>query len=320
VNLEFSHGKLVLGLAAALLVLGACVQANAQTAPGGVLSRITVTVTGKDRPEPPAMQKEDFLVYQGRDRRPVVSAILQTGAENKLNLIVVVDESSESQLSLRYPELTTFLRELPSPALVGLAYARNGVVIVAQDVTADREAVIKALRIPIGRTGATGGIFLSLASVAKSIRSTPDRRTAILLLSSGIDTFRGIASTTPSMNPDLDSAIREAQRKGITVYSIYVSPSAHFQHSFFLVTNGQGCLARLGDETGGEAYFSGTITPINMQPFLEEMAEHLAHQYIVTFDARPGKKPGLATIKVRTEVSGAEVEAPSEAFIPAPKS
>jgi hypothetical protein len=311
--------KLPLLFAVALTVPAARVPVvYAQAAPAaGVPVRVIVTVTGKEREEPPKMNKEDFLVFQGKQRRPVLSAVPQTGPDNKLNLIVLVDEANESQLGTRYSDVSGFLRELPSSALVGLAYARNGSVTVAQDLTADREAVIKGLRLPIGRTGATGGIFLSILSVAKGVQSTPDRRTAILLLSSGIDTFRGVRATIPSQNPDLDRAVNEAQRKGITIYSIYVAPGSHFQTSFFLSTNGQACLSALADETGGEAYFSGTITPISMQPFLEEMQRHLAHQYSVTFAAVPQKKAGLYSIKVRTEVSGAEVDAPAQVLIPA---
>ena len=320
-SLNISSRTLLVGLAAALLLPAAIVpRAYAQAGSAeSTAVRITVTVTGKEKEEPPQMQKEDFLIYQGKDRRPVLSAVRQAGADDQLNLIVLIDESSEGQLALRYPDITAFLNGLPPKALVGIAYARNGTITVAKDLTNDRDAVLKALRLPIGRTGATGGIFLSVASLAKGIKSTPDRRTAILLLSSGIDTFRGINSTAPSLNVDLDSAIREAQRGGITVYSIYVSPSAHFQRSFFLTTNGQGCLARLADETGGEAYFLGTVTPINMQPFLEEMANHLAHQYLVTFGAKTPKKSGFYGIKIHTELSGAEVEGPSQVFIPVPK-
>jgi hypothetical protein len=319
-NLEFSHRKLLIASAAALAlstIFG--LAAYAQTTPGATVPvNVIVTVTGKDGQEPPALQKEDFLVFQGNDRRRVISAVPQTGEANKLDLYVVVDENSEAQLSLHYPEISAFLRELPGPAMVGVAYARNGVVTIAHDLTTDREAAIKALRIPLGRLGATGGIYLSMADLAKRTNPALGRRAAILLLSHGIDTFRGIRETAPGVNPDLDTAIAAAQRKGIVIYSIYVAPSSHFYRSFFLVNNGQSCLARLGDETGGEAYFTGTITPLNMQPFLDEMARHLAHQYLLTFEAKPGKKPGLYGIRVRVEVSGAEVDAPSAVFIPLP--
>ena len=318
-NATFSHRTFLLGFAGAVVLsaagaAGARAQSSVQQ---GVPASVIVTVTGREREEPPPMQKDDFLVYQGKDRRPVLSAVPQTGADNKIDFYVVVDDTSENQLALRYPEISSFLRELPGPSQFAVLYARNGTVIVGQELTADREAAIKKLRLPIGRIGATGGIYLSVVDVAKRIQLSPGRRAAILLLSNGIDTFRGVRASTPGLNPDLDAAVSAAQRKGIIVYSIYVAPSSHFYRSLFLVNNGQACLARLGDETGGEAYFSGTITPINMQPFLDELARHLGHQYVVTFAAQPVKKTGLYPIKVRTEVSGAEVDAPSNALIPA---
>jgi len=322
-NLSAMSHKLSLGLGLPLALLTVFPSsAAAQQAPAaeGVPVRITVTAATREKgEEPPPMSKQDFLVYQHHERRPVLDAIRQTGDKNKLDLYILIDDSISSDVTLDYPDVKNFVYELPSTARVGVAYALNGTITVAQDFTDNRDAALKTLRIPFGRFGAGGGIFLSLADLAKRLPPDPDRRRAILFLSSGIDLFRGYQDSYAGLNPDLDEAIGRLDRAGITVYPIYVSPAAHFFRNLFLVSNGQSCLSRLADETGGEAYFQGLITPISMKPFLQELAGHLANQYVVTFAAKPGKKSGYVSLHVTTEVSGVDVTGPSRVYVPVAK-
>jgi len=313
--------RFAFALPAALLALFSSGAAAAQTsAREGVPVRITVTATEREKgQEPPALAKEDFLIYQGRDRRPVLSAVRQQGADNKLDLYIVVDEAIQSDVSLNYKEISSFVRELPATARVAVMYTRNGTVDISRDLTDDREAALKSLRLPLGRIEAGGGIYLSLADLAKRLPPAGDRRRAILFLSSGVDLFRGVRDTYPGTNPDLELAIDRLARSEVTVYSIYVTPAAHFSRSLFLVMNGQSCLSRLAAETGGEAYFQGSETPVSMQPFLGDLGRHLANQYLVMFSAKPGKKSGYESIHVRTELSGVEVTGPALVYVPVAK-
>jgi hypothetical protein len=309
--------KLPLGLALALLtVFSAAAAAQQAPAVEGVPVRITVTAVSREKgQEPPPLTKDDFLVYQNHQRRPVLDAIRQTGAADKLDLYIVVDDSNTSEVTLNYPDVKNLVSELPSTARVGVAYALNGSITVAQDLTENRDAAVKTLRIPFGRYGAGGGIYLSLADLAKRLPPVPDRRRAILFLSSGIDLYRGYRDSYPGQNPDLQTAIDRMNRSGITVYTVYVSPASHFLRNLFLVSNGQDCLSRLADETGGEAYFQGFGTPISMKPFLEEMLRHLNNQYLVTFAAKAGKKSAYADLRVTTEVSGVDLTGPDQVYV-----
>ncbi|HUJ41477.1 MAG TPA: hypothetical protein VLW54_13125 [Candidatus Acidoferrales bacterium] len=313
--------KLAAGLPLALVTaFSAAAVAQQRPAAEGVPVRITVTAASRAKgQEPPALSKSDILIYENHDRRPVLEAVRQTGANNKLDLYIVVDDSVTSDVTLDYTDVKSFVRELPTAARVGVAYALNGTITVAQDLTSDREAAMKSLRIPLGRFGAGGGIYLSLADMAKRLPPDLDRRRAILFLSSGIDLYRGIDETYPGRNVDLGTAIDRLDRSGITVYPIYVSPAAHFLRNLFLINNGQSCLSRLADETGGEAYFQGFQTPVSMKPFLEEMARHLDNQYMVTFAAKARSKSGYAYIRVATELSGVDITGPDRIYVPAEK-
>ena len=60
---------------------------------------------------------------------------------------------------------------------------------------------------------------------------------------------------------------------------------------------------KLTEETGGESYgigFTGSIP--DLTPYLTDAARRLDHQYLLTFLAKPEKKAGLRSIKLRTEL------------------
>jgi len=319
---EFSHKKLLLGAAVAMLLPPAANAAANPQAPTGEGVPVSITVTAEmkhGKGEVPNLAKEDFLVYQAKERRPVLSAVLQTGANDKLDFYVLVDEAVEERVSLNYRDLKTFISELPASARVGVVYALNGSANPGVPLTTDHEAAIKGLRLPLGRIGAGGGIYLALADLAKNFPVEPGRRRAVLLLSSGIDLYRGYSETWASVNPDLSMAIDYLNRNGVVAYSIYADPAGHFARSLFLITNGQSCLSRLTDEAGGEAYFVGMSTPVDFQPLLADLTRHLNHQYLVTFSAKPRKKAGLEDLRVTTEASGVEVRGPAQVYVPAEK-
>jgi hypothetical protein len=313
--------KFALGLPLALIAVLSSGAAAAQApAAEGVPVRITVTAVAKEKgQEPPALTKNDVLIYQHHERRPVLDAVRQAGDNNKLDLYILIDENIDENVTLNYRDIKDFVHELPSTARVGVLYALNGTVTIAKDVTENREEALKTLRIPFGRIGAGGGIYLSLIDLAKRLPPVPDRRRAIMFLSSGIDLFRGVRDSYPALNPDFQTAVDHLNRSGITVFAMYVSPAAHFSRSLFLVSNGQNCLSQLADETGGEAYFQGFSTPVSMKPFLDEMARHLNNQYVITFSAKAGKKSEYVPIHVTTEMSGVELTGPSEVYVPVEK-
>jgi hypothetical protein len=319
---RFSHKKLVLGVAAAMLFPAAANAAAKPQTPAGEGVPVSITVTAEmkhGKGEVPNLAKEDFLVYQGKERRPVLSAVLQTGANDKLDFYVLVDEAIDDRVSLNYKDVKAFISGLPASARVGVLYALNGSANPGVPLTTDHEAAIKGLRLPLGRIAEGGGVYLALEDLAKNFPVEPGRRRVVLLLSSGIDLYRGYSDTWATVNPDLSTAIDYLNRNGVVAYSIYVDPAGHFARSMFLVTNGQSCLSRLGDEAGGEAYFVGLGTPVDFQPMLEDLGRHLNHQYLVTFRAKPRKKAGLENLRVTTEASGVEMRGPAQVYVPAEK-
>jgi len=96
-----------------------------------------------------------------------------------------------------------------------------------------------------------------------------------------LDVSRGVDSSTPGQSLDLQRAITEAQRRSVAIYSIY-APGAASAPSL-LTANGQSCLERLSDETGGLAFFQGTGAPVSFDPFLREIDASLSRQIALTY-------------------------------------
>ena len=132
------------------------------------------------------------------------------------------------------------------------------------------------------------------------------------MVTDGIDSLGG----SGPLNPYLDSAIENAQRAGIIVYSIYSPGVGHFGHSFWRMNWGQNYLAELAEKTGAESYFLGLGTPVSFMPYLTDLAEHLTHQYLIAFLAKPDKKAGFQSVKLTTEVPNAELVAAPQVYVP----
>ena len=104
----------------------------------------------------------------------------------------------------------------------------------------------------------------------------------ILLVSDGLDISRGFSSASPTLSIDLDRAVEDAQRRGVAVFTFY-APSVGLTSSSRIAANfGQGSLNRLADETGGEAFFSGTDF-VSFAPYIKDFNELLGLQWVITY-------------------------------------
>src|SRR5215472_5720958 len=220
-----------------------------------------VTSFGEPRAASPASGTVTMTVTAvGKERKQISG---WTKAE-KLYLAVLIDDSLDTSAASQWNDLKEFLTAQPESTYELVAYARNATAMVAQDFTNDHALAAKALRIPLGTFGAYGSPYLSLLDLMKRWQSTGDRR-SILLVSSGIDYFRGGFTLR---SPDLDSVIERAEKGNINVWSIYSPAAGHRSHSFFRINNAQSNLSALADETGAESYFLGTSAPVSFKPYL----------------------------------------------------
>jgi hypothetical protein len=284
-----------------------------QSASGTVPVSTVVSVEAKHGKDIPVVNREDVRVLEGHNRLKVTDWIPLQGDQSSLELMVLIDDASDTNLASQFEDVRHFMDAQPPTTAIAVGYVQNGTVRIAQNFTKDHSEAAKALRIPLGSEMGGSSPYLSITDAIKRWPGSPARH-EILLFSDGIDPLQ--PGTTDSY---LDQAISNAQRTGTQVSAIYASRSGHFGHSLWRINQGQNNLSRLADETGGESYFQGFETPIAFAPFLNQFADRLNHQYKLTFLARPDKKPTYQHVKLETEVPNVELVTADKVYVPAAK-
>jgi len=272
---------------------------------------VIVTVTGQQNQPAPQLTVDDVLVSQNKQHMQVTSLEPLRG-QSGLQLWMLIDDGSGTNLGTQIADLKNFVLALPATAQVGIGYMRNGMVQTAQPLTADHQLAAKAIRLPMGTPGISSSPYMALTAL---IHKWPAGSAAreVLMVSSGVDPFYGAGPD----NPYLQEAVDRAQRAGIVVYSIYYSGAGRWARGSLQLFWGQNYLAQLSDDTGGFLYWLGTVNPVSMAPYLDDLNHRLNGQYLVTFLAKPESKPGLQDVKIRTELPHIKLTAPSKVYVPA---
>ena len=305
--------KLFSLFAGALMLVGGAGAGRAAGASDSTMP-VTMTVTanvasGKQMPQ---ISRDDVVVRQGKSRLKVTEWIPARGDRAGLELFILIDDAADARFALQYDDLRAFIRSQPASTLVGVGYMRNATVQIAQELTTDHDLAAQALRLPLGYPGAYGSPYLSVTDLMKRWAVDQNRR-EVLMITSGVgrgsDRHHINWRLGYRMDPDVDTASAVAQRTGTNIFAIYTTNSAHFRYSQWAMMNGQMNLSRLTDRTGGASFYLGFHSPVTIQPYLAELQRVFDNQYLLSFSAKAGKKAGLQTINLSTEVAGVDLAA-----------
>lgn len=307
--------KFLLALRAALLAALAlsCLPASGQEpAFPGVSTKIVVSIEPRHGKEVPNIRSEDVTVMQGKQRDKVSLWQRVDTPEVGAQVFILIDDGlSSSEIGTKLNDIREFINAQSSNVLVGVAYMRNGSAMVAQNPTKDHTQAAKALRLTLGDAGASASPYFSLQDLLKRWPETSSAR-EIVLITDGIDRFWDGAGLD---DPYLNSAIEQAQRGSVVVNALYARGEGHFGHSPWRINWGQNYLSELADATGGEAYYLGNDTPPSFRSYFTDLTERLSHQFVLTFEAQPGKKSGFERIKLSTEVPNAELVTQRQVYV-----
>ncbi len=313
------HTHVLLSLAASLAVLPAIAQSQVT---GGVPVSMVVTVAGRRGSDVPNLTGDNVVVYQNRARAKVTDFVALQGEHANLELLLVLDDSRQTSYGRQLDDIRSFILAQPETTKVGVAYLQEGGPKMVQGLTADHALAAQALHLTQGNLANGADPF---DSVEKLIEQWPtgNGRREILLISSGIDNLftqdldnPGAGGGGSGFDPSVDAAIERAQRGGIIVFAIGTGPALIGGNER---RPGRNNLARLAEETGGKLYFYQSSSPTSFVPYLDDSSLRLNRQYLVTFLAQPGKKPGLQSVKVRTDAPHAELVAAPRVYVPSPR-
>lgn len=275
------------------------------TDPGTPVS-VIVTATGKSTAP---LTVDDVVVMQSK-RRAQVTALEPLHGQSGLQLWILIDDGATTGLGNQLADLRKFILAQPETTQIGIGYMRNGMVQKVQPLTADHRAAAKALRVPIGMPGISASPYLAVEELMHKWPASSGPR-EVLMLTDGIDPDYGAGPD----NPYLDSAVRTAQRSGIVVYAIYYGGAGRLAHNYRLLFWGQNYLGQLAEYTGGNLYWLGTVNPVSLAPYLDDLNQRLNGQYLLTFLAKPENKPGLQEVKIKAEPPHVKLVGPSKVYV-----
>jgi hypothetical protein len=275
-----------------------------------VPARIVITTGHYYTQEAPSLTINDLVVTQ--DDKPVTITNV-TPLHGDLELFVVVDNSSSSEAGQKPEEFDKFITTLPPTTSVGVAYIQDGKLQIAENPTTDRERVLKLLNPPGGSKPASP--YNALAELINGWKQGSSRR-AVLMISTGFDPAAAGAELLRSESAE--AAIQAAERAEVKVYIIYHPSADYATTDFSKIYAGQVQLSHVAAETGGEAYFLGFGPLPSIVPFLADINQHLANQYLVEFLASPGNSPGeLRDVEIKSKTPDLHLLAPYKIVVTA---
>jgi hypothetical protein len=274
----------------------------------------------------------DVKVKQGKNFLKVNQLIPAQGKDAALQLYILIDDMLDSRVGNNLNDIRDFINAQPASTVIAVGYMSNATVNIVQSFTADHELAVKALRIPRGILSTMDSPYLSLISLVKGWSQQNVRR-EVLMVTDGLDRLRGetpspsrlapsfgpVYHSMPTMSPDVNSASELSQRYNVLVYSLYAVGVGRSARSSWDLQTGLSGLTKLANETGGDCFSLGTSNAVSFKPYLERLQKMFDNQYYVVFQATPKGKGGLQRVNVTTEVSNAEIAAPTNVWVAAGK-
>lgn len=295
----------------------------------------------RDDSELAILRAENIEVKQGKDLLKVNQLIPARGDNATLQLFILIDDTTDTGIGNNLDELRDFIGAQPASTVIGLAYMSNATIQIALNFTGDHALAAKAVRLPRGTLSASDSPYLSLISLVNGWPEQNVRR-EVLMITGGIDRLRGERAernspspatsrgrpaqtttssfrTMPTISADADRASNISQRYRVIVHSIYAVGVGRTGRNAWEVQLGQGGIAKIADETGGEYFGLGWQNAVSFKPFLDRLQRIFENQYYLVFQAFPEKKAGLQRVKITTEQANAEIAPADNVWVPAPE-
>ena len=245
---------------------------------------------------------------------------LDTLAPESTQVALLIDDGLRTSIGRQFSDIQQFLSRLKPGVEVMIGYLQNGRVATVQPFTTDHASAAQKLRLPFGSPGLSASPYICLSDFSKSWpredaeygrpSTAPQvRKTRIvLMITNGVDPYNGSVSPLNQNSPYVDNATSDAQRAGISVYSIYYADAG--LRGGAAAFSGQSYLNEIAEGTGGLALnqLRGPIP--SLAPFFTQFLEALDHTYIAGFDA-PEKK-GLVSMRFKAKERGVKLRAATQ--------
>lgn len=268
-----------------------------------------VTATTKKTEDLTNVPKQSITLQENRKTTQVAGWVPLRGPRSGLQLVVLLDDGSRGNLGLQLNDLKNFMTALPPNAQIAVGFMRNGSPNLVAGFTTDHAKAAQELRLPIGAAGINGSPYFCLSALAKQWPGgNSDVRREVIMVTDGIDRYSGERRYDPE-DPYVQSAISDAQKAGLIVYSIFYRGVGRADRGFVSTDTAQNYLTQVSGATGGKVYLEGFGNPVSFAPFLSDIQHKLQNQYELSFVS--SSKPGLQSIKVKTSQPNTSLDYPA---------
>lgn len=294
-----------------------CATATAQLE-GPVPTQALVNVDAKSTP--PA-DGSALTVLVNDHKEPLIG--WTSVSPGNAQVALLIDDGLRQSVGRELSNLQNFVKTLPPAVEVLVGYMENGRVVSEQSFTTDHESAAAGLHIPEGMPGVSASPYFCLSDFVKKWpasssssaanaygSASPHKARFVLMLTNGVDPYNGRPSVMNQDSPYVASAVTDAQRAGVAVYSIYYGDAG--MRGGAADFSGQSYLSQLTDATGGINYYEGTGNPVSMAPYLHEFQHAIGETYVATFNAPASKNPQRDLIRVKFSAPHVKLHAPEE--------
>jgi hypothetical protein len=279
----------------------------------GPLTQAIVTVNSKS-PQP--LTTQNLKVRVNNHETPLTA--VEPVKPSRAQVALLIDDGLRTSVGRQLPDIRNFIQSLPEGTEILIGYMQNGRVIPQQPFTTDHKAAVANLRLPVGSPGLSASPYFCLSDFVKNWPGSKEgpsdqgnkvaaKARFVIMISNGVDPYNGSVSPMNQNSVYVDNSIRDAQRAGVPVYSIYYGNAGIRGGAASF--SGQSYLAKVSDETGGQAYFQGMGNPVSLTPFFEKFTKSLSESFVATFPAPAKTNNNLIALKFSTTLGSTKLQA-----------
>lgn len=228
-----------------------------------------------------------------------------------VELVFLIEPAARLSFSTQLNEFTKFINEPPPHTRIAVAYMMDGRADFATPLFSNPAAAVQAMRLPAGPRDAIASPYICISNLAKNWPSQdPTARREVLLITDGIDDY------SPAYDPDdpyVQAAIADSVRAHIILNAIFWRDQSRVARSGWGENTGQSLLSELTESTGGINFWKGFGSPVTVAPYLRQLREMLADQYLLSFTAPIPNKQNKAEVhrlQIKLAVPAAKVISP----------
>lgn len=265
-----------------------------------------------DSKNPVTVKPSDVLIKVD-DKKTELTALLPVPSA-RVGIALLIDDGLRESVGRELDDIRHFILAMPPGTAILIGYMQNGDVTVVKNFTTEHQDAANAVRVPLGSRGISASPYFCISEFVKRWPPVPGQAHIILTITDGVDPYNGSVSPMNQNSPYVDAAVRDAQRAGVPVYSMYFTDAGI--RGGLASFSGQSYLALLAEGTGARAFYQGTGNPVSMAPFLAEFQKAVNETYLAVFPAPIGKEKDLFRFKASTKLPKTKIYAPE--LVPPP--